>query len=386
MSYWSNTTASELIWRLNGDANNDGTGDANAIKGTANGTWSGSAVYQNQPTGKGNGKAFEFSGSTRIDVGSVTGSPTGSSARTISFWVYVDTFASDNLSAGIFAYSVTGGSGQTFEMYAEDQAISVAFNGHRIISPKTTLVTGTWYHIAVVVPTGSTGTTNTLIYINGVSQSKTNEAGSSQTLNTSTPSIQIGATYNTRYFDGRVYDARIYNTALSQATIQEDVNGPEPTYTSGSITLNEDLTFSNNLVWNDQNNGSVTTTTYREYYNGSAWVTDTDNFNIPVDGRSYRVRIATANNGGNDPNQDQVSNTVVYVDPFIPTYPYGGADYIQPGIEFDWDETKQMAEAHGEILELVESVSLQAFIRRQITEIPEKTRNFDFTNKYKRGY
>lgn len=307
MSYWALTTASPLVWRLNGDANADGTGDANAIFGTGTGTWTGSAAYVDGPTGKGLGKAFDFNGSSnRIDVGSVTGAPTGSNQRTISFWVNVDVFATDNLTAGIFAYSTAGAAGTTLEAYAEDGAISVAFNGHRIITTKSALSTATWYHVAIVVPSGATSTSQVLVYIDGTLRSTTTESGSAQTLNTGTIAVQVGSTYNTRWFNGRVYDVRVYNAALTLSQIGEIYNSPEPTLTSGAITADATGLLTDTTVVEDYDNGTLVRTYRWEEYIADQWddtgysdqAVGPGEWGDAVDGREYRLVAIDTNTGG----------------------------------------------------------------------------------------
>lgn len=319
-SYWSLTTgAGAPIWRLNGDANNDGTGDANAIVGSANGTWTGTPAYVDAPTGKGRGKSFDFNGSSRVGVGAVTGAPSGSNARTICFWWQSDAFPSDNTTGGIFGYTATsGGTGALLEAYGEDQALSAAFNGHRLITPKTTLSTATWYHGAIVIPSGATTTGQSLLYLGGVLQTTSSEAGSSQTLNTVTPSIMVGSTYDgSRNLDGRVYDARIYNAALSAGQIAEIVAGPEPTVTSGATIDEGGETVA--PVFDYYSNGSALSVQW-QYYDP----VEEDWFSIggwtnPAEGPaergvvtgSYRLAYEPSNNGG--PGAVHYSNELDWV-------------------------------------------------------------------------
>src|SRR5690606_38579687 len=67
------TADSDLIARYNGDGNNDGTPDAiNAANpGTHDGSWSGTAAYTSPHSG--NGKAFDFDGSSYIGIASYPG-------------------------------------------------------------------------------------------------------------------------------------------------------------------------------------------------------------------------------------------------------------------------------------------------------------------------
>lgn len=128
-----------------------------------------------------------------IDADSNTGIPTGANERTFVLWVNIDQFDTA-LADVIFVANQGASNGQDISLFAEDNAISSGFQGHRPITPKATLSTGTWYHTALVIPNGATTTGEALIYIDGVNQSLSDEAGSSQTLDSGAADVILGET------------------------------------------------------------------------------------------------------------------------------------------------------------------------------------------------
>lgn len=79
------TGASAPTWRLQGDADLNGTGDADAILGPANGSWTGTAAYVDPPTGKGTGKGFSFA-SSHITIAAADSLRPQSADWSCSFW------------------------------------------------------------------------------------------------------------------------------------------------------------------------------------------------------------------------------------------------------------------------------------------------------------
>ncbi len=165
----------------------------------------------------------EFDGSNDyVDISSVD-IPIGSAERTFTMWFSADswTTAFDNV---IFNGYGNAGTGNAFYIDGEDNAVAVAFNGHRIITPKSALSNGTWYHVAVRVPNGATTTGEVEVFIDGVQQTLSDEAGSSTTLDSQLESsarpVIGGETDDTISLDGRIADVRIYDRALSDREIE----------------------------------------------------------------------------------------------------------------------------------------------------------------------
>ena len=145
--------------------------------------------------------------------------PSGASARTELLWFQARAFEA-GADATLIGVGANASSGRDWIVSAENNAVSVAFDGHRVISPKSALVTGQWYHLAVRVPNGSTSTSQVEIWIDGLQQILTDESGSPQTLNTIDAGRNIGAWLTGRYFDGRICDVLIYNRAISATEIK----------------------------------------------------------------------------------------------------------------------------------------------------------------------
>lgn len=157
-------------------------------------------------------KSLDFNGtSDKIAVGAVQGCPVGANVRTICGWFNVDVFGTTNEKRIASQNAGGAGAGTGLELYAANGALAVGFNGHRVQTPASALSTGTWHHAAIVVPNGATTTGNVKVYIDGVNQTLTTLAGSSQTLNTGTTDFILGNS-SSLFFDGKLADWRIYNT------------------------------------------------------------------------------------------------------------------------------------------------------------------------------
>ncbi len=189
--------------------------------------------------------ALDFNGSSDAGTNaSPTNIPSGNSARTIAFWFNADSF--DNAVSAMMVLSATGSDGQKFIIYPEDNAVAVGFQGHRLITPKSTLSTGTWYHVFIVVPSGATTTGEVLIYINNVNQSLSDEAGSSKTLNTANLVVDFSV-FGAAFYDGRLDDVRIYDSELSSANRDLIYNSGSGTESNASAGTIEEV-----LVWSSE--------------------------------------------------------------------------------------------------------------------------------------
>lgn len=111
----------------------------------------------------------------------VSNLPYGSSQRYLAAIVTLGEFNTGTLSA-IISQGEPAGTGSLFILFAEDNAISVGFYNHRIITPKGALSVGQKIH--VLIQNTSSSSSSTEIYINGVKQALTTEAGSNITMNT----------------------------------------------------------------------------------------------------------------------------------------------------------------------------------------------------------
>lgn len=220
--------------------------------------------------------SLNFNGtSDKVAVGTVQGCPTGANIRSFIGWIYVDAFGTTN-ERRIFSQNAGGsGAGTGFECYAANNAIALGFNAHRKQTTTTALSTATWYHIAVIVPSGSTTTAHVKVYIDGADQSFTDVAGSAQTLNTGTTDFILGNS-SSLFFDGRLSDWRIYDTneAANLADIRGEAglgNGVVITTPKNYQTYQRDGSGQHDLTITGTYTGSPTTLEAR--FNGGSWTT-----------------------------------------------------------------------------------------------------------------
>lgn len=153
-----------------------------------------------------------------VDIGDIN-APIGAAERSITLWFNTNVFGTD-VNYAILSYAPVSTAGREFDIFPEDNAVSVRFRGHRMITPKNALSLNTWYHVVVVIPSGASQTDDVLVYIDGRLQSLTTEAGTIRTLDTSDNYIRIGQLADTTlFFNGTIDDVRIYDRALSSSEI-----------------------------------------------------------------------------------------------------------------------------------------------------------------------
>ncbi len=116
----------------------------------------------------------------------------GNHERTIIFRARFDSFDIGTNETILDANGDVGTAGKFFNINLEDNGISLVFNSHRVIFDKGVLSTGVYYTVAVVVPAGSTLTSDVICYIDGVLATPTTEAGSAQTLDTNVGNWALG--------------------------------------------------------------------------------------------------------------------------------------------------------------------------------------------------
>jgi hypothetical protein len=200
---------------------NDGILNGFASPHTANSGW--------QLNSRGMGLRFDGT-DDYVNCGAPALVPTGNDPRTFSFWFSADVFDTGT-SYNILTLYEGVGNGNGFWIFAEDNAVSIGFSGHRIITPKATLSTGVWYHVAAVVPVGAINTADVLVYIDGINQALSSEAGASQVLNSDIIEVSIGSGEGdsaVNPFDGFVDEVAIYNRELSQGEIVMICRGASP--------------------------------------------------------------------------------------------------------------------------------------------------------------
>jgi hypothetical protein len=166
---------------------------------------------------------FDGTGNHHINITNPR-NPIGNSTRTYIFAVEIDAFQTSNTDT-LIGTNVAG-NGEGVRIYAEDNAISVGYSGHRVITPKSALSTGVKYTIAFRVPSGATTTSQCEVFIDGVNQSLSNEGGTSRTLDTVDTSLCIGGaasnatgTSSEDESDCRIFYTYVYDRPLSDSEI-----------------------------------------------------------------------------------------------------------------------------------------------------------------------
>ena len=224
-------------------------GDATDVSGNYDGTWSGTEAYTTGVFGQ----AGVFNGSnSQILVSSVSGFPSGNSARTLSFWMN----SSSYLDGGVLGYGAAANN-EGFLFYVAGGNLIVTFYLNDA-SVNYSLSTNQWYNI-VATHDGSTFT----VYVNGSSV-----YSAAKTLNTSATNFKIGgAPWNSgaEYFQGSIDQVRIFNRVLRpyevEALYTEEYCTPTivpsehfntVTYTAATTNGTYDITgssFQPDLIW-----------------------------------------------------------------------------------------------------------------------------------------
>lgn len=167
------------------------------------------------------GQALQFDGSNdeaRIPQSALY--PSGNAERSIAFWFNAGAFDT-GIGRVLLTYAEVPAAGRDFSFCAEDRAVSLTFNAHRIITPKNTLNVGEWHHVVAVVPPGTTQTSGIKMYLDGNLATVTTEQGSAQTLNTVQSDIYIASETGAGFGNAKIDDLRIYNRAISSDEVKQ---------------------------------------------------------------------------------------------------------------------------------------------------------------------
>jgi len=153
------------------------------------------------------GAAFYGNGSnSRIDSTSIGAWPSGNAPRSISFWMYSDSYAD----GGIVAYG-TAASNQGFAFYIGSSQLIMTFYAVNA-NINYALSTGQWYHVVAT----HDGTTFKA-YING-----SEEYSDTRTLNTGTAGFRVGGVpwnNSSEFFNGKIDQVRVFQKALSSSEV-----------------------------------------------------------------------------------------------------------------------------------------------------------------------
>ena len=212
--------------------------DAVDSVGSSDGTVSGGAAFTANEDGSGVGShALSLDGSDdHVNLSShVSSFPLGDATRSVSGW-----FKADAGSQGqTFLSYGPNVAGKRFSIAADRTQAVVGVSGHGWGVNGLELEEG-WHHIAVTYAGGDSD--DILIYLDGVLQSASTLAGSSQRLDTRTGPAVIGQNVSgVRHYAGSIDDVRLYDVALSaeqvlalfeehpQTVLAEDnLDEPEP--------------------------------------------------------------------------------------------------------------------------------------------------------------
>ena len=189
------------------------------------------------------GGGLDFDGTDDFLNAPLTGIPIETASRTVALW-----FNADNVStqgARLFAYGdgsgTTGGGGNDSNPFGDAFTFTIEDNGliyfrysggnnRYNLAGNTNLSTNTWYHLAVVLPDGATGSDEVLVYLNG-SPASTTLTGTVLPLFTdpspTAPDFYLGSDPTTgARFDGTLDDVQVYDAALSATDIASLYNDP----------------------------------------------------------------------------------------------------------------------------------------------------------------
>lgn len=349
------------------DTPNDWTGNGN------NGVWNGTAAYADGLFGR----AFSFSGSSYINIGTLM--PSGSAERSV-FWRQK---VAANHGGYIFGYGANT-AGRAFRCRASNNQAQGVSGAARIefessYQVGTTLIPDqTWISETAVVPNGAVVTDDVLLYLAGTEITRSQTG--SQTLNTTSGDFWIGNDVNNNTFQltGLLTEFMLFDFALSTSQITQLDSGPEPiNLTAPTLDI-----FGNWNIgsWNSQNNGEIAYMV--QLLKNSVPVAELTGTSGLIDFSQYgygeyQLSVSASNNGGNDPTQDRLTTAFYYGIP--------EATYIQKRVA-NYTVTNVIATFQNDYNQLVEPVGLTSFIKR--SNGIQNTRDTTYLNSRfkKRGF
>lgn len=255
--------------------------------------------------------SVELNGSTQYvslgDLSSTSLEPSQSSINTsgltFTAWVYIDTIGTGG---GDFIYNigqsgtnnyygfkmvVNGNGALVFHVMGLNGGFAGAGSNNRNTTrtANSTISTGQWYHLAVVLPSGSMGSTQDrnswLIYINGSAYSGTYTRSGNQNVTLSySGDSSIGVwqrASNVNFFDGELNNLAVFSTGLDANNIAAIYNSGAPidlSTNSGNYTQSSNLT-----AWWRFNEGTGTsyTDSTGNGFTGTGVNTPTWSTNVP---------------------------------------------------------------------------------------------------------
>jgi len=171
----------------------------------------------------GGGGAFSNENSISLDGTNDYLSVTQDSAINISGNITLSAWVKQNAQGSygaIFTKRQVGGS-MNYQLLMRNNtgAIGLGHSGGSWFYDSTSLPTGSWYHVAATVSSGTVQ-----LYVNGDEK----DSSSGITITGTTQDLIIGATVGYNYFNGLIDEASIFNSALSTSDIQAIYNSGVP--------------------------------------------------------------------------------------------------------------------------------------------------------------
>ncbi|NEO71551.1 LamG-like jellyroll fold domain-containing protein [Moorena sp. SIO3H5] len=153
-----------------------------------------------------------------------------SNSFSVEAWVYIADSISDITSSGDLTVlgSLDSTSGNVLQLTIRNGSPHMGFTGIETTASDTTLIPGTWYHLAWVYDAEAKTQT---IYLNGAMIAQ----GTDKDEFTGTSALRVGQwTTGPTFFDGKMAMLRIYYGVLSVADIKRDMYQDNPSYTFNS--------------------------------------------------------------------------------------------------------------------------------------------------------
>jgi len=215
------------------------------------------------------GGAYTFNGSSKyITCGSAANlNPTN--ALTIEAWIKPSSLSGER--AIVHKQNWVNMTGYYLETDAKKAEFALGNGTNISLTGNTSLLTGTWYHIAGVLSNGIM-----TLYVNGKSDGTKAFTG---TIKTGTESLLVGknAYWNGEYFNGSIDEVRVYNRALSANEIAMQYQSEFKKVTASSWQFSDTVS------------GLASGT-----YSYSATATDTANNTGSTETRTLTVNTGTA--------------------------------------------------------------------------------------------
>ena len=221
------------------------------------------------------GKAWTFDGTgDYLDVASPSGMPTGTTARTICFWMKTTT----NRVEIMFSYGENA-AGKLWEMHVRpdiDNHLMVFVVGGNI-QGTAVLNDGIWHHVAAVLPSGATDVNEIILYVDG--EIDVISSSGVETLQTTQVDFHIGKPIfpANNNFTGEMDDVRTYDRELSATEIKEIYQlGTLDAMTELDVAYFKSLVSSRHLHAKNLNviEGEITTCTINDLTTVNGVVTD----------------------------------------------------------------------------------------------------------------